>query len=73
LLILSTTKGPEFVVAIAAGSLYGASVPPARAAYADNVMSAASLGIPLWGITSVVLLPLLAGNTMAWDAVGMQA
>jgi NADH:ubiquinone reductase (H+-translocating) len=36
-------------------------------------MSGASLGIPLWGITSVVFLPLLAGNTMAWDAVGMQA
>jgi len=73
LLILSPTKGLEFVVAIAAGSLYGASVPPARDVYADNVMSGASLGIPLWGITSVVFLPLLAGNTMAWDAVGMQA
>jgi NADH:quinone reductase (non-electrogenic) len=73
LLFLSTTRATEFVVAIAAGSLYGASVPPARGAYADNVMSGASLGIPLWGITSVVFLPLLAGNTMAWDAVGMQA
>jgi NADH dehydrogenase len=72
-LILSTRTGPEFVVAIAAGSLYGASVPPARAAYADSITSAASLGIPLWGITSIVLLPLLAGNTMAWDAAGMQA
>ena len=35
-------------------------------------MAAASLGIPLWGITSVIFLPLLAGNHMALDAVGMQ-
>jgi NADH dehydrogenase len=35
-------------------------------------MAAASLGIPIWGITSVILLPLLSGNQMAWDAVGMQ-
>jgi NADH dehydrogenase len=35
-------------------------------------MGAASLGIPLWGITSVIFLPLLSGNRMALDAVGMQ-
>ena len=35
-------------------------------------MAAASLGIPIWGITSVILLPLLSGNQMAWAAVGMQ-
>ena len=72
LLFLSTTGGPEFAVAIVAGSMYAACVPPARGAYADSIMAAASLGIPIWGITSVILLPLLSGNHMAWDAVGMQ-
>jgi hypothetical protein len=35
-------------------------------------MAAAALGIPIWGITSVILLPVLSGNHMAWNAVGMQ-
>jgi hypothetical protein len=72
LLFLSATGGPEFAVAVAAGSMYGAYVPPARGAYADSIMAAASLGIPIWGITSVILLPSLSANHMAWDAVGMQ-
>jgi NADH:ubiquinone reductase (H+-translocating) len=72
LLLLSSTGGPEFAVAIVAGSMYGTCVPPVRGAYADSIMATASLGIPIWGITSVILLPLLSGNHMAWDAVGMQ-
>jgi NADH:ubiquinone reductase (H+-translocating) len=64
--------GAELAVAIVAGSMYGACVPPARGAYADSIMAAASLGIPIWGITSVILLPVLSGNHMAWNAVGMQ-
>ena len=57
-------------MAIVAGSMYAACVPPARGAYADSIMAAAALGIPIWGITSVILLPLLSGSHMAWDAVG---
>jgi NADH dehydrogenase len=72
LLFLGTTGRPEFAVAIVAGSMYAACVPPARGAYADSIMAAAALGIPIWGITSVILLPLLSGSHMAWDAVGMQ-
>ena len=72
LLFLSTSGRLEFVVAIAAGSMYAACVPPARGSYADSITAAASLGIPLWGIASVILLPVLSGNRMAWDAVGMQ-
>jgi NADH dehydrogenase len=72
LLLLSTTGGVEFALGIVAGALYGACLPPPRGAYADSIMATASLGIPIWGITNVVLLPLLSGNHMAWDAVGMQ-
>ena len=71
-LVLSTVGVPEFAVAIVAASMYGVCVPPARRAYADGIMAAASLGIPNWGISSVILLPVLSGNHMAWDAVGMQ-
>ena len=70
---LGTTGVPEFVVAIVAGSTYAACLPPSRDAYPDSMMAGASLGIPLWGITSVILLPLLSGDHMAWDAVGMRA
>jgi len=72
LLFLTTTRGPEFALAIVAGWMYGACLPPARGSYADNIMGAASLGIPLWGITSVIFLPLLSSNRMALDAVRMQ-
>ena len=72
MLFLSANGGLEFVLAIAAGSMYAACVPPARGSYADSITGAASLGIPLWGISSVILLPVLSGNRMALDAVGMQ-
>ena len=72
LLFLSARGGLEFVLAIAAGSMYAACVPPARGSYADSITGAASLGIPLWGISSVILIPVFSGNRMALDAVGMQ-
>jgi hypothetical protein len=36
LLFLSAKGGPECAVAVAAGSMYGTYVPPARGAYADS-------------------------------------
>jgi NADH dehydrogenase len=60
-------------MAIAAGSLYGACVPPVRDAYADNIMAAASMGIPLWGITNVIFLPWFSSGHMAWSAAGMES
>ena len=72
LLLLSTRGRLEFMLAIAAGSMYAACIPRARGSYADSITGAASLGIPLWGISSVILLPVLSGNRMALDAAGMQ-
>jgi hypothetical protein len=73
LLFLSATRGAELAVAIVAGSIYSACVPPARSSYADSIMAAASLGIPLWGTSSIVLRPLLSGGPMALGAVDMRA
>jgi NADH dehydrogenase len=73
LVFLTTSRGAELALALVAGSIYSACVPPTRGAYADNIMTAASLGIPLWGITSILLLPLLSGNQMAMTTVDIQA
>jgi NADH dehydrogenase len=73
LMFLTAAGGTELAVALVAGSIYSACYPPTRGAYADNIMAAASLGIPLWGITSILLLPLLSGGQMAMAAVDIQA
>jgi NADH:ubiquinone reductase (H+-translocating) len=73
LMFLTTAGGAELAVALVAGSIYSACYPPTRGAYADTIMASASVGIPLWGITSILLLPLLSGNQMAMAAVDIQA
>ena len=73
LLFLGASGAPEFAIAIAAGSLYGACVPPGEGAYADNILAAASLGIPLGGITNVIFLPSLSSRHMTWNAAGMHS
>ena len=62
----------EFVLAVIAGSIYALCFPPNTGTYADNMMASASLGIPLWGVTDVILIPFLSGHHMAWDAAAMK-
>lgn len=62
----------EFALAVIAGSIYAMCFPPIKGAYADNIMASASLGIPLWGITDVILIPFLSGNHIAWDIAEMK-
>jgi NADH:ubiquinone reductase (H+-translocating) len=71
LVLLHTMSFPEFAVAVIAGTTYASCFPPAGL-YADNIMAAASLGIPLWGVTNVIFIPLVFTNRMAWDAAGMK-
>jgi NADH:quinone reductase (non-electrogenic) len=57
---------------IAVGIGYSASLRPSGHAYVDNLMTGAALGIPMWGVISVIALPLLSGQTPEWSADQMR-
>jgi NADH:ubiquinone reductase (H+-translocating) len=55
------------------GALYALAVHPTRFAYAESMFTAGSLGIPLWAVVSIILIPALAGNGPRWVSDGMRA
>jgi NADH:ubiquinone reductase (H+-translocating) len=57
---------------VAIGVAYSAAVRPTRRAYADNLMAGGSLGVPLWGLISVIAVPLLFGQMPEWNAEQMR-
>jgi NADH dehydrogenase len=56
----------------AVGLAYGLAVGPRPGGYLDSGMAAAALGVPLWAVVSVILLPLAAGEEPYWTAEGMR-
>jgi NADH dehydrogenase len=56
------------VLGIAMGLAYSASLDPTRGAYVDNLMAGGSLGVPLWGLISVVAIPLFSNRMPEWSA-----
>jgi NADH dehydrogenase len=72
-LLTGTTSNWDFVVGVVVGATYAASVTPTRGAYVDNLMTAASLGVPLWGVESVIVSPLLRGGYAGWSAQEMRS
>jgi NADH dehydrogenase len=63
--------GSNVALAAVIGMIYAVSITRTPHAYVDNVMAAAALGVPAWGLISVVLLPLLSGQKLEWRAEEM--
>jgi NADH:ubiquinone reductase (H+-translocating) len=55
------------------GAGYSASLKPTRGTYVDNLMAGGALGVPLWGLISVIAIPLFSSRAPEWDAEQMRA
>src|SRR6516164_4276074 len=55
------------------GACYSASLDPTRGTYVDNLMAGAALGVPLWGLVSVIAIPVVSGHQPEWNAEQMRS
>lgn len=58
---------------IAVGVAYALAMGRSGEAYVDRLMAGAALGIPLWGLISATVLPLIQGQIPEWGAAQMRA
>ena len=67
---------PCRMIAVGLGLVLGAAFAlgmlPAREGYVDRLMSGAAMGISLWGLISVIGIPLLSGTMPEWGAAQMR-
>jgi len=62
----------NLLLGVLVGAVYSAGIRPTGWAYVDNLMAGASLGIPLWGLISVIAVPIMAGQRPEWSAEEMR-
>ena len=54
------------------GAAYSATLRPTRGTFVDNLMAAASLGVPLWTLVNIIALPVSFGQMPEWSAAQMR-
>jgi NADH:ubiquinone reductase (H+-translocating) len=64
--------GLSLLLGAAIGAAFAASTGPTPGAHLDNMMTAGALGVPLWGVVSVIAVPLLSGQMPEWSAAQMR-
>src|ERR1700719_2907750 len=62
----------DLFLGVLIGAVYTAGIRPTSWAYVDNLMAGASLGIPLWGLISVIAVPIMVGQRPEWSAEEMR-
>jgi len=62
----------SLLLGAAIGAAFAVSTGPTPGAFLDNMMTAGALGVPLWGVVSVIIVPLLSGQMPEWSAAQMR-
>ena len=73
LVLCSRHVTSSIVMGTVVGIAYSIGTRRTPHAYGDNLMAAGALGVPLWGLISVIAYPALSGQRLDWSPEGVLA